>query len=206
MLRLINANDITSMTDNTATPADETLDEALLYCRQFILGPGFINVMPGWQYIEIDSRLKLSMHPEVEVERIVCAEKTLVAIGSIFDSLAPAKSNRDILAELIVKADNIEALTKATGHLGGRWLLIAKFLENGKSSVPLKPLISLNINTVFLSAGEFREIFTAGGWDAFYDRYPNSGGLMSLSRIALNSSETQALLYVSNQWRINVVP
>ena len=130
MLRLINANDITSMTDNTATPADETLDEELLYCRQFILGPGFINIMPGWQYIEIDSRLKLSMHPEVEVERIVCAEKTLVAIGSIFDSLAPAKSNRDILAELIVKADNIEALTKATGHLGGRWLLIAKFEEN----------------------------------------------------------------------------
>jgi hypothetical protein len=95
-------------------------------------------------------------------------------------------------------------------HIDSSWIkteipsiegsIIAKFLENGKSSVPLKPLISLNINTVFLSAGEFREIFTAGGWDAFYDRYPNSGGLMSLSRIALNSSETQALLYVSNQW------
>jgi hypothetical protein len=95
-------------------------------------------------------------------------------------------------------------------HIDSSWIkteipsiedrIIAKFLNNGKSSVPLKPMISLNINTVFLSAGEFREIFSSGGWDAFYDRYPNSSGLMSFSRIALNSSETQALLYVSNQW------
>ncbi len=77
---------------------------------------------------------------------------------------------------------------------------IAEFLEYGKSSVPLKPLISLNISTVFLSAGEFNQILSSGGWDEFYNRYPNSSGFISFSRIALNSDMDQALIYASSQW------
>jgi hypothetical protein len=32
------------------------------------------------------------------------------------------------------------------------------------------------------------------GWSAFYDRYPNAGGILRFSRVGLNSSGTQALV------------
>jgi len=103
----------------------KTLD--LLYCRQFVLGPHFIDVMPGWHHIDIDPNLKLSVHPEVDVEQIAHANRKLVVIGFMLDSVTPEKSNKEILFDLINKVDNIDALTKATAPYGGRWILIALF-------------------------------------------------------------------------------
>jgi len=99
----------------------------LLHCRQFILGPRFVDVAPGWAHLEIGPGLKLSAHPELEVESIAHAEKSLAAIGPMLDSNTPENTNKDILTELLNKADNIDALTRATSPYGGRWILIATF-------------------------------------------------------------------------------
>ena len=115
------------MLNKLSNPEHKTKMLNLLYCRQFILGPHFVDVAPGWRHIEIDPNLKLSIHPEVDVEQTAHANRKLVAIGFMLDSVTPEKTTREILSELINKADNIDALTKATGPYGGRWILIASF-------------------------------------------------------------------------------
>jgi len=118
---------IVNIKNESSRSNQETRAKDLLYCKQFILGPGFIEVMPGWRHLDLGHDLKLSIHPDLEVEQIVHADKKLAVIGNILDSLAPEKSNRDIISELIDGVDNIEALTRATGQYGGRWILILSF-------------------------------------------------------------------------------
>jgi hypothetical protein len=118
---------IVQLKRNSLSQTIDTLTKELLHCRQFILGPDFVDVMPGWKHIDIDYGLKLSIHPEVEVEQIAYAGKKLTVIGDILDSVSPKKSNRDILSDLINKADDLDTLTRATGPYGGRWILIASF-------------------------------------------------------------------------------
>ena len=67
----------------------EDVEQELLYCRQFILGPSFVEVMPHWRYIDIDTYLKLSIHPEVDVEQACEGGRKLVVIGTALDSTAP---------------------------------------------------------------------------------------------------------------------
>jgi len=83
--------------------------------------------MPGWRHLDLGHDLKLSVNPELEIEQVARADKKLTAIGNLLDSLAPEKSNQEIIAELIDGADDIDALTRATGHYGGRWILMASF-------------------------------------------------------------------------------
>ena len=108
-------------------PAPKTATEELLHCKQFILGPHFIDVMPGWQYLDIGHDLKLTYHPELDIEQAAHADKKFTAIGHILDSLTPDKSNRDILSDLIDGANDIHSLTRAIGIYGGRWIIIASF-------------------------------------------------------------------------------
>jgi len=105
----------------------EDVEQELLYCRQFILGPSFVEVMPQWRYIDIDVDLKLSIHPEVDVEQACEGGRILVVIGTVLDSTAPEKSNRDILRNLIGDAQELESLVRESGRLGGRWILLGFF-------------------------------------------------------------------------------
>jgi len=63
----------------------EDVEQQLLYCRQFILGPAFIEVSPGWRYIDIDTDLKLSIHPEVEVEQACEGDRKFLVIGTMLE-------------------------------------------------------------------------------------------------------------------------
>lgn len=118
----------------------EDVEQELLYCRQFILGPSFVEVMPGWKYIDIDADLKLSIHPEVDVEQVCEAGRKLTLIGTLLDSTAPAKSNREILLDLVDKAQAFESLVRESGRFGGRWVLLAFF---GDSKYLLNDAIGL---------------------------------------------------------------
>jgi hypothetical protein len=40
--------------------------------------------------------------------------------------------------------------------------------------------------------------FKAKGWDSFYDRYPQSGGLIHLSAVGFNADKTKALVYIAH--------
>jgi hypothetical protein len=48
----------------------------------------------------------------------------------------------------------------------------------------------------------FKEIFKdgcGGGWSTFFERYPDSGGYVTFSRVGFNGGGTQALVYVARR-------
>lgn len=45
---------------------------------------------------------------------------------------------------------------------------------------------------------EYQEIFESKAWDEFYRRYPESGGIVKVSRVGFNHARTQALLTLSH--------
>jgi hypothetical protein len=72
-------------------------------------------------------------------------------------------------------------------------------------SGPLKPLLSFSLPYGLIGSNELEDIFQTdrNGWDEFYQRYPNSPGTITLSRVGFNASMNHALVYIGIQsyWR-----
>jgi hypothetical protein len=83
--------------------------------------------------------------------------------------------------------------------------ILADFKTKNRQASPLKSLFSLTVPYVLINNQEMDDIFQIerDGWDEFYRRYPNSQGMMALSRVGFNPDMNQALVYVGNQshWR-----
>lgn len=48
-------------------------------------------------------------------------------------------------------------------------------------------------------SSQLASLFKNGGWPAFYKRFPGATGILTFSRVGLNSNGTQALFVVSSQ-------
>ena len=62
-------------------------------------------------------------------------------------------------------------------------------------------ITNLGLEYQFITAQESFEIFSnygAGGWETFYERFPDSTGIIRFSRIGFNERHDQAFLYVEN--------
>ena len=78
--------------------------------------------------------------------------------------------------------------------------VVADFVARNKQPQVLKPLFNLPVKLVFINKTEADEIFKDNrGWDNFYARYPDSQGMMTLSRVGFNPQVDMALVYVGNQ-------
>jgi hypothetical protein len=78
----------------------------------------------------------------------------------------------------------------------------ADFLAVNEDPVPLDGSLDLGFDYTLVSLQDLEEFLGGGAWsyDAFYERFPNSQGLMELSRVGFNADHTQALVYVGNQY------
>ncbi|CAN5428185.1 hypothetical protein BH20ACI1_BH20ACI1_06280 [soil metagenome] len=72
------------------------------------------------------------------------------------------------------------------------------FFANNKSRILLKDLFTLPVKRVFISDEELKTILKDGYLEAFYKKYPNSQGVMTLSNVGFDAQKKQALVYVSN--------
>jgi hypothetical protein len=83
--------------------------------------------------------------------------------------------------------------------------MIDVFRTRNIQPVPLKRLLSLSVPYVLIGSKEMEDIFQIDkdGWDEFYQRYPNSPGTITLSRVGFNSDMNRALVYIGIQshWR-----
>lgn len=74
------------------------------------------------------------------------------------------------------------------------------FKAQNAQSHPLRDDFNLRVPHGLISQREMKEIFSTGsGWDEFYQKYPDSQGAMTLSRVGFNREGDQALVYVGNQ-------
>jgi hypothetical protein len=64
----------------------------------------------------------------------------------------------------------------------------------------INPYIKFKLPHTLITDAEIDQIFSNGGWEEFYRRYPNSRGIVYLSRVGFNNNETQALLYFAHQY------
>jgi hypothetical protein len=85
--------------------------------------------------------------------------------------------------------------------------IAADFDEKNKDTFILKNRFSMKLPYVLVAESELREIFhldsqghlSQDPWHLFYEKYPGSRGIISLSRLGFNSTKDVALVYVANQ-------
>jgi hypothetical protein len=72
------------------------------------------------------------------------------------------------------------------------------FKLRNETSVPLKPNMTLGSGYVLLSQAGMNLIFSQNrdGWQLFYERYPNTPGITTISKVGFNGTLDQALVYV----------
>ena len=122
------------------------------FCRQFLLGPEFVDPLEGWQKVKVSESLMLTAHPELTVEQVTDGCKSITLIGCILDPGDPQKDNVGIIQSLLVVFSTIEQLISATARLGGRWIIIA---GDGKQTVLFND--ALGLRQVFYTAPDYRE-------------------------------------------------
>ena len=104
--------------------------------------------------------------------------------------------------------------------------ILADYKAKNSQSYQLQNLFKLDVNCVLICKEELKEIFIYEGpgrpqecqkkpdkefgerpnpdncmeaeWEKFYDKFPNSQGIMSLSRVGFNQDGTEALVYVED--------
>ena len=101
--------------------------DRLLFRRQFILGPRFVDGLPGWLTLSIGDRHCLTVHPDLGVCQESAGRRTLTLLGYLLDPDNPQASNQDLLRRLVRLPEGHagwNALLARVAMLGGRWLLL----------------------------------------------------------------------------------
>jgi hypothetical protein len=78
--------------------------------------------------------------------------------------------------------------------------VIDDYQAKNRRTHQLSNRFELSVDYVLISEEEFNDIFEKGtGWEDFYVRYPNSTGIIHLSRVGFNHEMNQALIYAGHQ-------
>src|SRR5262249_404951 len=98
----------------------------LLYRRQFILGPSYVEDLLSWTRVRISDSLKLSAHPDLPVSRITAGNTSITLLGYLLDPAHPDADDDAIVTQLMAALSHrgFDAVLAATDSLGGRWVLI----------------------------------------------------------------------------------
>jgi len=99
-------------------------------------------------------------------------------------------------------------MEKSTRIVGEKWdipeSVINDFVQINKNRQQLENRFQVSIGINLLTEGLMRYFFVEHkldftGWDLFYRAYPNSQGLLVLSRVAFYETRKRALVYAGNQ-------
>ena len=96
-----------------------------IFCHQFIAGPEFVEGLTGWKYIEVSASLRITSHPELEIQQIKKGPESITLVGHMFDTGDPDATNQQIIEKLVSQFTDIDKLIEACDPYGGRWLIIA---------------------------------------------------------------------------------
>lgn len=121
-----------------------------------------------------------------EMKLIVIAEHTKVERG-LEQGLPILMIDRDLRADFDYELDQsaVDDFVKRNNrdcNLRGSWF-------------------HLNRKSVIIPSKQEKEIFDKGlrGWDYFYEFYPDSQGILRLSRVGFNDKYNQAIVYLENE-------
>jgi hypothetical protein len=131
-------------------------------------------------------------------------ESETAVYSAALDEIFPGEKFRDKPIKLLV----IEDITSVDEY-GGKNI----FKEDLKQFIPEIPQDTLesflNQNKQFYTFTDLGDLSMEyqlrrpsemDGWRDFYERYPNSPGLISLSRVGFNREKNGALVYITHTW------
>ena len=101
--------------------------EKLLYRRQFVLGPHFIEEFKSWKRIKVHNTIYLTVHPDLNTYKADYENKSITLLGYILDYRNPEANDSEIINILIRELSNCDSLDnffECTYTFGGRWVLI----------------------------------------------------------------------------------
>lgn len=101
--------------------------ERLLFRRQFILGPQFVERFPLWKRLTVRKSICITVHPDLQTCVVEDDNKSITLLGYILDPKNPQYEDYDILRCLIgelTSTDDLDSFFSRTDSLGGRWILI----------------------------------------------------------------------------------
>jgi len=74
-------------------------------------------------------------------------------------------------------------------------LLVEDYKNKNAMPYKLENKFSIPQTVILISRGELNKLFNnEKGWDAFYEKYPKSSGIIYISRVGFNRNQTQAIL------------
>ena len=77
--------------------------------------------------------------------------------------------------------------------------MIDDFHAKNKTRVPLKDSFTVSSKRVFITDEDLKTILKDRlDWKAFYEKYPNSQGVMTLSNVGFDAETKRAFVYVAN--------
>lgn len=100
--------------------------ERLLFRRQFILGPRFVEGFPTWQRLVVRPTIQLTVHPDLPVCRVERRGRSVTLLGYVLDPHQPWATDADIVSRLLRHVESGETrsnLIRLTYPFGGRWIL-----------------------------------------------------------------------------------
>ncbi len=106
---------------------DSAVQARLLFRRQFILGPRFIDWLPSWAKVRVAGSLCLTAHPDLDVRHVAEGAASITLLGYILDPTRPRADNTQITSHLLhalTARARFEDLLALTHVLAGRWILI----------------------------------------------------------------------------------
>jgi hypothetical protein len=103
---------------------DAVFDTVMAFRRQFILGPEYSEINPGWKRHLLNSCLCLSVHPDLPCIRVEEGCRSLTLLGYILDPEHPESDDKTILKKLLRESVTVEDIFSAFDTLMGRWAVI----------------------------------------------------------------------------------
>ena len=99
-------------------------EDALLYRRQFVIGPRYVESFPSWKRLTIGGRFCVTTHPDFSTCQVSNAEFSITLLGYVLDpdhwQMGDEQILRSLLQELVAGR-----LVPALGRVGGRWVIVA---------------------------------------------------------------------------------
>jgi hypothetical protein len=109
-----------------------TMDERLLYRRQFFLGDAYLEAFPTWKRQVIAGRHFVSAHPDLPLTHVAREARSITLLGFVLDPDDPAADDATIIDRLCGALEKSTDLPALTSTLGGRWVMIA---HDGRDTV-----------------------------------------------------------------------
>src|SRR5918996_3087606 len=98
--------------------------DALLYRRQFVIGPRLVDDFPSWKRLSIGKRFCITAHPDLSTCQVSDGESSITLLGYVLDPDHWQLSDEEILESLLPALVGGH-LVPALSRLGGRWVLVA---------------------------------------------------------------------------------